>query len=183
MVKLKNYLLKSDRGFTFIEILLYISIVVFLMGTLMQFGISVISNGAKNSTQQEVYEAARYISERLKYEIRNAVDINTGSSNFSSNLAQNAGQKLSLKGVAPNDPLLIDVQGGKARITAGTNSPVVLNSADTAVTNLTFTNLSSLDSKTKHIVFTLTVIANYNSTRQEYKESITIESSAELRSN
>lgn len=160
------------------ELIIYIAIVTIVLSSLVQFAWNAIGSGVKSNTQQEVYATARYISERIKYEIRNSEGINTGSSVFDTNPGI-----LSLIKNAPTNPTIFDVSGGNIRIKQGAASAVNLNSADTTVTNLIFTNYTSADNKTKHVGFTLTVESNYNSTRQEYNESITLRSSAEVRSN
>lgn len=173
--------MKNNKGFTLIEMLLYVAIVSIVMSTLIAFAWNVIISGARNTTQQEVYSQSRYVTERLKYEIRNANDINIDTSNFDVNLATNPSAQLSLAVNSPNNPTLITVDSGKAMIKLGGSAAVALNSADTTVTDLTFSNYS--DSRTQHISFTLTLISNSSSTRKEYQQTISIRSSAELRSN
>lgn len=174
---------KDDRGFTLIELLLYVGIVAIVLSAIISFAWQVILSGSKSSQQQEVFATARYLSERVIYEIRNALDINVSSSNFNSNLANNPGQKLSLHAASANDPTLIDVSNGKLRITQGSSAAVNLNSNDSKVTDLTFTNNSSGDAKTKNISFTLTVQSAYSGTRQEFTASVSLQSSAEVRNN
>lgn len=169
---------KFSSGFTFLELLIYIAIVTVVLSSLVQFAWSVIGNGIKSNTEQEVYAAARYVSERIKYEIRNANGINTGTSVFGTNPGT-----LSLIQDAPNDPTIINVVGGKVQIKRGAATAVNLHSNDTIVTDLTFTNYTSVDNKTKHIAFTITIQSNYGSVRQEYQETISLRSSAEIRSN
>lgn len=172
------------RGFTFIELILYISIVTIMLSAIIPFAWNVIGSQAKSSIEQEVNSAARYISERLKYEIRNAKDIDADNSNFDINLATDSTKKLTLVENTPINSTVIKVSSlGNAQITQGTNPAVGLNSIDTRVTDLTFSNYSSSDGKSRHIGFTLTVIANLSSQRQEFQEAITLRASSELRNN
>ncbi|MEK7571212.1 MAG: type II secretion system protein [Patescibacteria group bacterium] len=166
---------KFQRGFTYIEIIIYVAILTIMLTTLIPFAWNIIEGGAKSTTQQEVFANARFISERIKYEIRNATGINSVSSTAIS---------LTTATSATN-PTVIDLSSGNVRITQGTGSTVNLNSPDTTVSNFTFTNYTSSDNKTKHIQFTFTLNANYAGagTRQEYNASTTIEGSAEVRSN
>lgn len=163
--------MRNEHGFTFIELILYISIVTVMLTAIVPFGWSTVVNGVKSSTQQEVYSQARYVSERLKYEIRNANLINSVA-------------ETSINLNTPNPATIIDLLEGKIRIRYDViGTPINLNSDDTAVTFLTFTDYTSANNKTKHIGFTFTIESNYSEQRQEYKETITIESSAELRNN
>lgn len=173
----------KKNGFTLIELLIYLVIVGMVMGALIPFAWNMIGSSAKSSVQQEVAGNLAILSERLKSEIRNCNGINTGTSNFGVNLAANAGTQLSLSENSPNDPTLIDVSGGQIRIKQGTGAYTFLNPTDISVTNLTFVNYSSADLKTKHIGFTLTISSNYSGARQEFKNSASLQTSAEVRSN
>lgn len=179
--------IKKQYGFTFIEIILYVGIVAITMTAMISYAWNVVGIRAKSSTQEEVSASARYLSERIRYAIRGANDINTGQSNFGVNLAQNPGSKLTLRTnvtYPANDPTTIDVVGGRARINLGpVSNPIALNSSGTNLTNLTFTNYSSSDNKTKHIGFIITLQARTTSTSQVFTNSVTLESSGEIRSN
>lgn len=173
----------KQKGFTFIELLLYIAILSIILTSLVTFAWNAIDNSGKSTTQQEIASNARFVSERLLYEIRKAVDINTATSNFGINLATDQTKQLSLKENAPNDPTLINVVSGKIQIKQGAAAAVALNSTDTTVTDLTFTNNSSGDGKTKNITYTLTIISNFNQSRQEFQGTISLRASGELRNN
>ena len=165
------FIISSSKGFTFIELILYIAIVAIMLTAIVPFGWSTVVNGVKSSVQQEVYSQARYVSERLKYEIRQSNLINSvNETNIDLNTPVNA-------------TTVIDLLEEKIRIRYGLGTPIDLNSDDTRVTSLTFTDYTSADSKTKHIEFSFTIESNYLEQRQEYKEKVTIQSSAELRSN
>lgn len=164
------------------ETLIYMTIVSFIVTSLVLVCWNIISSGAKSTRQQEAYSSARLLAEKLKYEIRNADGINISSSDFDVNLADETGKKISLVTIAPNDPILIDVVDGQARITLGASTPIALTPDNINVTDLTFTNYSSVDGKTKNIGFVLT-ISNKNPSTGNIFESSTIKSSVELRSN
>lgn len=171
----------KNKGFTLIELILYVSIVSIFMVALIPFILGIIQGNVKNNAKQEVFSTARFISEKIKSEIRNSNGFN--ASNFGINLADNPGMKLSLIQDAPDNPTDIDVNSGKARIKEGVSTAENLNSDNTKITNLTFTNYSSVDNKTKNIGFEITVEGNYNSSRTEYTEIFTLKSDAEIRSN
>ena len=169
-----NFKFRKKSGFTLIEVIIYVSIVSVFLSALVPFAWNMIGGSVKSSAQQEVSSQARYVSERIKYEIRNADNINSVS----------AGSiYLDVPGTG-NDPTIIDLSGGKIRVKLGAAAEVNLNSNDTIITSLTFTDYTSADSKTKNIQFSFTIDDNYGSTRQEYDApEITIQGSAELRSN
>jgi len=176
--------LMTQKGFTFIELILYISIVTIMLTAIIPFAWNVIGSGAKSSVEQEIFSQARYVSERLKYETRNAVGIDEASSNFDVNLANNSSQKLRLTEQSPTNTLDISVTtAGLVQLDPGNDVPYTINSTDTKVTDLTFTNYTSSDNKSKHVGFTLTVVNSSSSQRQEFQETITLRSSAEVRNN
>ena len=161
-------------GFTFIELILYISIITIMLSALIPFAWSVIGSGVKSSAEQEVFSQARYVSERIKYEIRNANSINSVNSPINT---------IDLN-TSTNATTVIDLNSGKIRIKYGAGTAIPLNSTDTAASLLTFTNYTSADNKTKHIQFTFTMGDAGTSTRQEYQvPAVNIDSSAEVRSN
>lgn len=161
------------NGFTLIELLLYVAIVSLVVSALIPFAWNVIEGGVKSTTEQEVFSNARFVSERIKSEIRNASGINSVAATSISLAEFNSSV----------NPTIIDLSGGKIRITQGAGSPVNLNSNDTTVSSLTFTNYTSADNKTKNIQFNLTMQSNFNQTRQEYQQNISVEGDGELRSN
>jgi hypothetical protein len=164
-----------EKGFTFIELILYVAILTTMLIALIPFAWNIIGGGVKSATQQEVFSNARYISERIKSEIRNATGINSVTSSQIS---------LSTATVATN-PTVIALSGNNITITQGAGSAVNLNSQNTRISSLTFTNYTSADTKSKHIQFVFTINAYYPNagTRQEFNDSTTIEGSAEVRNN
>ena len=156
------------KGFTFIELLIYLGIVSIVLSSLVQFAWNAVGGGIKSNTEQEVYATARYVSERIKYEIRNAKSLTSVS-----------GTSISYVDVDGTSST-IAVSGTKIQINKG--SAINLNSTDTNA-SITFTDYSSTDTKTKHVGFILTVQSNYGSTRQEYIDSVSLRGSAEMRSN
>ncbi len=163
----------NQKGFTLIELILYIALVTIILSALVPFAWNTVETGVKSAVQQEVNSNVRYMSERIKYEIRNATGINSVAAT-SISLATS---------VSGTNPTVIDLSGGNIRIKQGSGSTVNLNSANTVINSLTFTNYTSGDGKTKHIQFIITVAASFAAARQEYQDSVVVESSGEVRSN
>lgn len=160
--------MKRQQGFTLIELILYIAIVTIVVSAMIPFAWNVIGGGVKSTTEQEVFSNARLVSERIKYEIRNASAINSV-----------AASSISLGSPAT----VIDLSGDKIRIAPNGGAAVNLNSNDTTATALTFTNYTSGDNKTKNIQFSFTLQSNFGQTRQEYQQTATVQGDAEVRSN
>src|ERR1700683_242043 len=101
-----NFNMKNKKGFTYIDLLLYIGLVVIILSALIPFAWNAIETGVKSTTEQEVFSNAQYISERLKYEIRNATGINSVSAT-----------QISLgMSISSTNPTIIGLSGGNLTI-------------------------------------------------------------------
>jgi|SRR5579859_1740845 len=167
--------LGCNTGITLIETIVYIAIVSIIMTTLIPFAWNIIEGGVKSSTEQEVFANARYISEQIKYQVRNATGINSVS----------ATQISLATATSTTNPTVIGLSGTNMTIQQGTGGTLNLNSQNATISGVTFTSYTSADNKTKNIQFIFTVNANYSGAgaRQEFNESTTIEGDAEVRSN
>jgi len=171
------------KGFTLIELILYIGILTIILASLIPFAWNIIISSEKSNVIQEVSSNARLAGELIKQEIRSSIDINSASSNFGVNLASNPSYKLSLVKNSPDNPTIIRVNGGKIYIKKGLSDEVAITSKDVLVTDLVFTNYSSVDSKTKNIGFNISLKSNYSSQNQQYQSNINLVGDSEIRSN
>src|SRR3990167_6083350 len=119
-MKISNFkfqISNSHKGFTFIELILYVAIVTIILSAIVPFAWSAIETGVKSAVQQEVNANARYISERIKYEIRNSIGINSV-----------AAASISLATSTPaTNPTIIDLSLGNIRIKQGAGIAVNLD--------------------------------------------------------
>lgn len=162
-----------QSGFTYVEAILYVAIISIMLTALIPFTWSMVEGGTKSATQEEVSSQARVISERIAYEIRNAVDI-TSISSSTLTLCENSANC----SLAANQTVII-FTGTSVTINQANAGSVTLDSNNVTVTG-SFANNSS-GSTTKNVSFALTVTENTGSTRNEYSASETISSSAEVR--
>ncbi|KKR10536.1 MAG: hypothetical protein UT39_C0018G0009 [Candidatus Woesebacteria bacterium GW2011_GWA1_39_21] len=167
---------KLKRGFTLIEMILYIAIVSIFLTGLVYFTWDLIYGRLKSYIQQEVNQNIRFASARIIYEIRNAKSVNSPTSGSSETLS------LTMSDVNRN-PTIIDVANGRLRIgygssgTCPTSNPCYLTSNKVSLSELSFSNLTKDGSK--NIKFTLTVSSFGD--REELNKSETFESAVELR--
>lgn len=171
---MKKIIFINNAGFTLIELILYISIVTIMLSALIPFAWNVIGNGVKSGTEQEVYSQGRILSERIKMEIRRASGI-TSVSSTSINLIN-----LPTSGL---NPTIITFASNQVTISQAGGTAIRLHSSNTSVVPFTFTDYTSGDNKTKNIQFNFTIDDNYTSSSRDYQESVTFQSSAEIRSN
>src|SRR3990167_11538866 len=74
---LSSTTLRAGAGFTLIELILYVALITIILSAIVPFAWNTVQTGVKSAVQQEVNANARYISERIKYEIRNSTGINS----------------------------------------------------------------------------------------------------------
>lgn len=179
---IRNRIKKRERGFTFIEVVLYIALVLIILGAIVPFAWNAVNLGVKSGTEQELYSTARFVSERLKHEIRNANGVGSGS-DFGTDFASDNSAVLRLSQSGTSEDVAVSVSEGRIRVSRGGSANEFLQPADTRVESLVFSDLSSGDGATKNISFSLTVASNYPNagSRQEYQGSVTIKSGAEMR--
>jgi len=167
------------RGFTLIEMILYIAIVSIFLGGVVQLAWNSIYGKVKNSTLEHVNYASRFAGKRILFEIRNASAINSVSAS-SLCLASSDSTRNPTRIYLTGGSIHIGWGGGVASCASTTND-VALTGTNVTVSSLAFTNLTS-GVLTKHIQFTYTISSSATSGRQEYVASQSYEGSAELRS-
>jgi len=172
-LRIKNSKLKIDTGFTLIEAILYVSIITVILTALIPFTWNIIEIGSQSAIEQEVSSNARYISEQLKYQIRNASGINSVTSS-SISLSET---------ISALNPTVITWTAPNITIKQGAGATIQLNSNDTNISSFTFTNNTSGTNSTKNISFVFTAQQAYTGPRRDFSFSVTAQSSAELRSN
>jgi len=162
----------KERGFTFVELILYVGIVAVIISAIIPLSWAVIEGAAESGVQQEIWSSARFISEKIKWEIRNSSGINSVTAN-----------SISLGNFLPADnPTVITFTYPNVTVKKGAAAAVRINPDGVRVGILVFTDFSSGDGKSKQIQYYLKVESGGTSLRQEYQQSLIIDSSAEVRS-
>ena len=165
------------RGITFIETIVYVGILSMIATAFMTMSINIMSLKSKTISQQELSSNLRFISQKINYEIRNAKAIaSTTASSITLTMADSA-----------RNPTVFDLSSGDIRMgfsssgSCPTSSPCVLNSSKINISAFTVTNLSSGDSLTQNIRYTIT--GNYinNTGRADFSANGTITDSVEVR--
>lgn len=167
--------LKIKKGFTLVEVLLYISLVSMVMLVIAAFFGTLIETQNKSRATQEVDQNATQINQYLSLLLRNATSITspdpagtiTNSITFDSNLAS-------------SNPVVIDLSAGKIRITEGAGSPIELNGDNTTASGLEFKNLTASSGDTS-IKFEYVLTYNNPDNRQSLEYSSTYYGSGTLR--
>lgn len=130
---------RTSVGFTFIELLLYISLVAIFVTGAVSFTFDILDGREKSFQRQLVEQNARAALARITYEVRRARNI----------VSVSGGQLVLDNGSGATTTL--DLALGRVRLTTGGAGPFPLTSNEVVVTNLTFTDLRSVDNNTKDI--------------------------------
>lgn len=170
--------MKNKKGITLVEIILYVAILGFISTAFISMSMNMMSLKSKSSSQQEVDSSLQFISQKINYEIRNAKSISGISG---------VGFTLTFADTNRN-PTIFDLNNGNIRMGFGvgvscpTTNPCILNSNKITISNFTVNNLSSGDSQTQNIHYSITANFINNSSRPEFDASGTITDSIEIRS-
>ena len=166
------------KGMTLIEIIIYVAIISLISTAFIMISINMMSLKTKSVSQQEINSSLRFISQKINYEIRNAKSI---SSTTPSSL-------ILIPFDNARNPTVFDLNNGNIRIGFGSTgdcpvtNPCILNSNLIKISNFTIINLSSGDSKTQNINYTISGDYINNSGRQEFNAFSSITDSIEVRS-
>ncbi len=162
------------KGFSLIEILIYLAIIALIVVVLANFAINFFSAKTKAETMREVEQNMRFAQEKMTRTIRNAAGINSpifGSSASSLSLSMADGAK---------DPTIFQVSGGQLTIKEGVSSAVAITSSKVNVSSLTFTNVSYAGTKGT-VRIEITIDYNNPASQPDYQYQLSESTSATVR--
>jgi type II secretory pathway pseudopilin PulG len=162
--------MKDQRGVTLVELVVYITIVGVIMVTMVSFMMNLITSRSKISAVSEVLANARLIQDRLNDAARHAEGINVGGSTFGVDPGV-----LSLNMVDVGvDPTVFSLTSddGQFQINEADGGNVLVSSNDVKITNLVFSNLTTVeDIGIIQVKFTVTSINPSDSDLFDYAEN------------
>jgi type II secretory pathway pseudopilin PulG len=174
-----------NQGFTLVELLIYVAVLMLLLAAIVPFILDMGSVRAKNFFQTDLYSQMRFVTEKIKYEVRSARSIN-GTAVFVTDLADVPPNSFVIDKdmVAPPSgstyPVYFDVSGGIIRMKRSGGAWVPLTSTPVTVTDFVFYNNTSGSSQ--NVTFVVTMVSNQNSAKSNLKETMTTTTSVSLRS-
>jgi len=162
--------MKDQRGVTLIELLIYITIVGVIMVTVVSFMMNLLTSRSKVSAVSEVLANARLMQDRLNDAARHAEGINVGSSTFGTDpgvLSLNMADT----GVDPT-VFSLTSDDGQFQINEAGGGNVLVSSNDVKITNLVFSNLTTVeDIGIIQVKFTVTAVNPSDSDLFDYAEN------------
>jgi len=132
----KKFLLKNNRGFTLVEVLLYVSIVSVLVLVMSIFLFMLLEAKTKAETIWEVNSEGARVMRIITQIVRNAETINVpvpGASGTIMTLAMNDSSK---------NPTVFSSSGSNIQIKEGTGATISLTAGKFSISDLVFENLS-----------------------------------------
>lgn len=163
-----NYRLHNRKGFTLVEMILYIAIVSVLLVGITYLFLDVLQSQKKDVAGKEVNDSVRFISAQLIRDIRSAESIGSVS-------------PLALTLMMPGDDVMyiFDQPNEMLIRQIGSATPVKVHS-DSVLVSGAFNDLSYL-TRSANIAATLVISYRNPDNLSEYNASSTIRFSAELR--
>jgi len=128
--------IKKDTGFTFLEFLIYITIVGVILTVTGNLCLNVFFAKAKLTAIEMVNQDARFATEKVSERIRSAEAINNPALGESSTTLS-----LQMADLAKN-PTVFDLSDGTIRIKEGSGAVVDLTTSEVILTTLQFSNIS-----------------------------------------
>jgi type II secretory pathway pseudopilin PulG len=173
----QHQVLHKSGGFTLIETLIYIAIIGIVITSFVEFSISVSNSRGKAYVASEVQSNLRISMDLIKQRIREATDVVTASSTFSSDPSF---LTLTMASSTLNPTTIgLSSDNGVLGIKEGSNATTTITSSEVSVTNLVFTNLTASTTR-ENIRIQMTI--EYNDEGDAYYQfSRSVQSAVSLR--
>jgi len=164
--------MNTEKGFTLIEVLLYIAIIGMIIQGFIIFVLSIASTNSKTYVVQEVQANTRIALDMISQKIRAADDVITPSEG-------NSTSTLILDMPDPSPNLTFSIIDGVLGIIEGVASSTPITSNEVNISILTFTNLAPVGEK-DNIKIEITAIYRTGESK-EFQYSQTLQTSVSLR--
>jgi Tfp pilus assembly protein PilW len=162
----------SSKGFTLVEMMLYVAICSFILISLATFFSFLISARIKNQTIAEVNQGGVQVLQLVTQTIRNAKSVSVPASGVSSST-------LSIITVSTSTtPTIFDVASGTVRIKEGSGAYVPLTNSRVSISSLVFTNTSASSTDGGSVNVSFTISYRNITGRNEYSFSKTFSDTA-----
>jgi len=165
----------ARRGFTLLEMLIYILIVGVVLVATTLFAYEFLVARTKSAAFQETERNARLALARVAYEIRRADGYNLAGSTFGSNPGA---LSLIMPAASGRNPTVFAVSGGRLTIQQGAGPVLPLTSSKVTVSDLTIDDLSQ-PNRTK--TFRVRLKAAYATTWQYSTAETQLETTAQIK--
>lgn len=166
-----------NRGFTLVEIILYITIVSVLLVVIVQYWNGLVGNAVRIRLEQDAQDSSRFAVETIGGYIRQATGVSSPGLGATGTVLQLAMPD------AADDPTIIDVDSGTLRVTEGNDGPFEIIPEKVEITNIEFSNLTASTSTPGVVQVNFIMTALQPTAGQFTQISKTIQTSFALRTN
>lgn len=164
-----GYQLKANKGFTLVEMLIYMAIIGLVVVGFVNFSLSISSSRDKTYVVQEVQANSRLAFNLISQKIKLSTGVNTTTSTF---LTDPGVLSLVMASSTINPTIInLDQDDGILQITEGVADPIAITSNEVKVTNLVFTNLTSDDNR-ENIKINFTIEYQGDSAEYNYSQDV-----------
>lgn len=170
---------QTNKGFTLLELLIYISILSILVVVISSSFISLSKGQGQSNAKSEVNNSIRFATELMRQDLKNASIVSTpelpGVANKTPNLV------LTRNGVV----IIYDVVAGVLRRKEGNAAPVNITNSNISVSTPSYLRIENINSafNTKNISIKINMIFNYNRTSFDWAYSSVLQSTISLYTN
>ncbi|GEM_PF-1930298 len=168
---------KNRKGFTLIELVVYLALVSGILVTATSFAWNIINSRTKAFAVQEVAQNGRFISERLVQVVHQAMKIVEPQPGESSE------RLLLTMRESADDPTKFIFSDGRLFMARGDGEPLVMNSDQVFVKSLRFVNLSPSNAKSQNLKIIIELEHVNPENRQEWRAAEIFTTAVELRDN
>lgn len=163
------------RGATILEHVLYVAIVGVVLVTVVRFMAEFAASQAKSSAVAEASHNARFALSRIEAELREAADVNTGSSSFGAH----PGTLSLATSSAGTNPTVFAVANGALTVQQGSGPAVALTGARVEVTSFVVDDVS-VAGRTRAVRVTLTVRHRNDGNLADFDARTTVQTTVRL---
>ena len=168
---------KNRKGFTLIELVVYLALVSGILVTATSFAWNIINSRTKAFAVQEVAQNGRFISERLVQVVHQAMEITEPRPGESSE------RLLLTMRESADDPTEFIFSDGRLFMVRDGGEPLAMSSDQVFVKSLRFVNLSPSNAKSKNLKIMIELEHVNPENRQEWQAAETFITAVELRDN
>ena len=166
-----------NRGFTLVEIILYMTIVSVLFVVVIQYWNGLVGNAVRIRLEQDAQDSSRFVVETIGGYVRKSIGIQSPSAGATGTVLQLAMPD------AADDPTIIDVSNGVLRVTEGNEGPFEMIPEKVEVTEIEFSNLTASTSTPGVIQINFIMTALQPTAGQFAQISETVQTSYSIRTN
>lgn len=169
--------IQKNKGFSLLELLIYISILSILVVVISNTFISLSRGNGQSQARSEVNNSIRFATELLRQDLKNASAVATPSLGTPSST-------ISLTRSIADVPTTIvyDISAGILRRKEGAASPSNITSSNISVSAPTFTRIENTNPvfSTTNVTIKINMTFNYNSTSPDWTYSSSLQTAVDL---